>query len=75
MAETLEKVAKCEVCGGTPPEGHRFCDDCWSEKAIAAGKAALCQQCQTPKVLEKLQKNTAGLLLCQKCHSSDSVKP
>lgn len=57
---------RCEVCGGTPPPGHRFCDNCWPEAAIAAGKAARCALCNVPKVIEKLrpQYGDSGPLVC-----------
>jgi hypothetical protein len=60
-------ITNCEICGGVAPEGHRFCDNCWADKAIEMGKAALCQNCQTPKVIEKLHKTPEGILLCSKC--------
>lgn len=54
-AQEVDKfTAICEVCGGEPPPGHRFCDNCWPEAAIQAGKAARCALCGAPKVIEKL---------------------
>jgi hypothetical protein len=55
---------KCEVCSGTTPPGHRICDRCWPDSAIAAGLAALCAVCGAPKVLEKLRKDAKGRMLC-----------
>ena len=56
----------CAVCGGVPPLGHRFCDSCWPEAAIASGKAAFCAICLRPRVVEKLQPqfSSSGPLVC-----------
>jgi hypothetical protein len=64
LNQTNQSLNPCEVCGGQPPHGHRFCDDCWPEKVIAVGKAARCEICDTPKVIEKLSRDTQGRLVC-----------
>lgn len=64
---STENQGRCEVCGGTPPPGHRFCDNCWPDAAVAAGKADYCEVCGQPKVIEKLSANNFGQLVCANC--------
>jgi len=55
----------CEICAGPPPPGHRFCDNCWPDAALAKGLAVRCAICNTPKVVAKLHSDAQGRLVCR----------
>ncbi|HEX2916721.1 MAG TPA: hypothetical protein VH186_38525 [Chloroflexia bacterium] len=61
--KVLEKG--CEVCGQTPPPGHRICDNCWPDEAIKAGAAAICSECGRPRMVEKLARDAEKRLVCK----------
>src|SRR5690349_17125072 len=57
-------TSKCTVCGQAAPAGHKVCDNCWPDKAIKAGKAAKCDLCGKPRMLDQGQdalETAAGL--------------
>jgi hypothetical protein len=60
-----KSAGRCLVCGETTPAGHKVCDRCWPDKAIKAGKAAKCDLCGKPRMLDKMLPVKNGVMICR----------
>lgn len=63
-AQPESVIGRCEVCGGITPAGHRICDYCWPQAALASGRAVRCAQCGKPRLVEKLVRLPNAALVC-----------
>lgn len=67
MTAPIKKAGagRCVVCGQAAPTGHKVCDNCWPDKAIKAGKAAKCDLCGKPRMLDKMLPVKNGVWICR----------